>query len=376
MLGQYMEDKTDVQTRVNAALGASEAFLSFQERLAAVAKVDRPVMIVGERGSGKELAAVRLHYHSHRWQGPLVTVNCAALSENLLESALFGHEPGAFTGAVRLHRGLFEAAHAGTLFLDEISSMSARMQEKVLRVVEYQVLQRLGASRSLEVDVRIISATNADLRRMAVEGRFKADLLDRLSFEVLHVPPLRKREGDVALLAGHFAAQMAVTLGRTEAPRFGASALRMLESYPWPGNVRELKNVVERAVFRAGKSTVVREVVFDPFAAKGGDDPAEVATVSSRRQSRNSGEAQGRDGSDASRFDVNGEADDLAPLRGTASTEIQSLPEALANEERRHLARALHQARFNQREAARLLGLTYHQFRGLYRKHKQALNSP
>ncbi|SDB39401.1 psp operon transcriptional activator [Desulfonatronum thiosulfatophilum] len=339
---------TKTHSLFSEALGRSDAFLSFQEQLGAVAKVDRPVVIIGERGSGKELAAVRLHYHSTRWQAPLVTVNCAALSESLLESELFGHEPGAFTGAIRLRTGRFESAHQGTLFLDEIGTMPLTMQEKILRVVEYQVVERLGGSRPMEVDVRIVAATNANLKSMAESGRFKDDLLDRLAFEVLHVPPLREREGDVLLLAEHFAARMAVELGLSTAPRFSKKVLEILEGYPWPGNVRELKSVVERAVFRAKGSEVIRDVVVDPFARTGRkvvEASMEPSAVS--RQENGSTE------------------------RGAGLLESMNLPDALADLERRYLEHALRQARFNQRKAAKILGLRYHQFRGLYRKHSQ-----
>ena len=353
----------NITTSISAipeALGRSDAFLALQERIVAVAKVNRPVVIVGERGTGKELAAIRLHYHSHRWQGPLVAVNCSALSESLLESELFGHEPGAFTGAVRLRRGRFEAAHGGTLFLDEIGTMPLVMQEKILRVAEYQVVERLGGTAPLEVDVRIIAATNADLVALAAQGRFKPDLLDRLAFEVLRVPPLRERSGDAVLLAEHFAARMAVELGRSVPPRLSESVVKTLEAYSWPGNVRELKNVVERAVFRAGDAAVVKELALDPF----------VATPSA------AGIATG---------DNSGQAD--PPLRPSSPDTTTShpetveepffdrlsLPEAVDKLERRRLRQALRQARFNQRRAAEILGLRYHQFRGLYRQHRDVL---
>ncbi|WP_031386920.1 sigma 54-interacting transcriptional regulator [Desulfonatronum thiodismutans] len=350
---------TSIST-IPEALGGSDAFLALQEHIVAVAKVNRPVIIVGERGTGKELAAIRLHYHSHRWQGPLVAVNCSALSESLLESELFGHEPGAFTGAVRLRRGRFEAAHKGTLFLDEIGTMPLNMQEKILRVAEYQVVERLGGSSPLEVDVRIIVATNADLVALAAQGRFKPDLLDRLAFEVLRVPPLRERHGDAVLLAEHFAARMAVELGRFEPPRLSASVVKALETYSWPGNVRELKNVVERAVFRAGDATVIKELTLDPFAAM--PSAGRVATV-------------GKTAHEASspRSPLSDASTDHARTPEEPIPEQLSLPEAVDELERRRLRQALRQVRFNQRRAAEILGLRYHQFRGLYRKHREAL---
>ena len=201
-------------------LGQSNAFLDFQEMLSRAAKVDRPILLIGERGTGKELAAAKLHYLSQRWRGPLVALNCAALAPTLLESELFGHEEGAFTGANQRRTGRFEAATDGTLFLDEIAQIPTEVQEKILRVVEYGSFERVGSSRSIQVDARIIGATNADLPSLARQGRFKRDLLDRLSFDVLFVPPLRARGEDILLLANHFAARMAHELGWEALPRF------------------------------------------------------------------------------------------------------------------------------------------------------------
>ena len=200
------------------ALGQSEAFLEFQERLSRAAKVERPILLLGERGSGKELAASKLHYLSPRWQEPLVTLNCSALAPGLIESELFGHEAGAFTGAVSRRTGRFEAAHGGTLFLDEVGAVPVVVQEKILRVVEYGTFERVGNTEPIRVDVRIVGATNADLVGMAGEGSFKRDLLDRLSFEVLFLPPLRERQEDILLLSNHFASRMAHELGREEVP--------------------------------------------------------------------------------------------------------------------------------------------------------------
>ena len=322
------------------ALGQSDAFLHFQEQLSRVAPVERPVLIIGERGTGKELAAARLHYLSPRWQGPLVTLNCAALAASLLDAELFGHEAGAFTGASRLRKGRFEIADSGTLFLDEIANLSRQAQEKILRVVEYGAFDRVGGSGPVTVNVRIVGATNVDLPRRARAGAFKEDLLDRLSFEVLTVPPLRERTGDVELLTRHFAQRMAISLGFPEAPEFSARAMAMLAAHDWPGNVRELKNVVERAVYRSGPETV-RQVDFDPFASP--YRPAErggpKATAAQKTE------------------DAAGSVDLGVPLA-----------QAVRELEERYLAEALGEARHNQKKAAALLGLTYHQFRGLYRR--------
>ncbi|MGD2014696.1 MAG: sigma 54-interacting transcriptional regulator, partial [Desulfobacterales bacterium] len=240
----------ETPSRADEALGQSEIFLAFQERLSRVAPVNRPTLLLGERGSGKELAANRLHYLSKRWQGPFLTLNCSALSQSLIESELFGYEKGAFTGAAQRRIGRFETADGGSLFLDEIGNIPIEVQEKILRVVEYSTFERVGSSESIEVDVRIIAATNADVKALVAKNLFKQDLLDRLSFEVLMVPPMRERKEDILLLVNHFAGRMAVELGWTEIPQFSPEAVRALEEYQWPGNVRELKNVVERAVYR------------------------------------------------------------------------------------------------------------------------------
>ncbi|MDY0372447.1 MAG: sigma 54-interacting transcriptional regulator, partial [Sphaerochaetaceae bacterium] len=189
------------QTRyAQVPLGESEVFLNFQQTLSRAAKVNRSVLVVGERGSGKELAAIRLHYLSPRWQHALVTVNCAALPPSLIETELFGYEAGAFTGATKTRKGRFEEAEGGTLFLDEIGLIPLEVQEKILRVVEYGTFERVGSSKTHESDVRIVGATNTNLLTLCAVGKFKEDLLDRLSFEVLFLPPLRARGDDIILL--------------------------------------------------------------------------------------------------------------------------------------------------------------------------------
>ena len=330
--------------RLPEALGQSDAFLSFRERLSRVAPIERPVLLLGERGTGKELAAARLHYLSGRWQGAFVALNCSALSPSLIESELFGYEKGAFTGADQRRTGRFEAADGGTLFLDEIGSIPMEVQEKILRVVEYGVFERVGSPEAVEADVRIIGATNADLPALAEEGRFKRDLLDRLSFEVLVLPPLRDRREDILFLADHFAARMAYELGRDEVPQFSEEAGAGLEAHPWPGNIRELKNVVERAVYRSD-TPLIEEVVFDPFPA---------------------GPGTGGTPSGASRSEA-------LPCGGTEDLWAAPLREAVRSLEIRRLRRALEESRYNQKKAARALGLTYHQFRGLFRKHGDAV---
>jgi psp operon transcriptional activator len=325
---------------VQEAIGQSDAFLAFQERLSRVAPVDRPVVLIGERGTGKELAAQRLHFLSRRWQGPFVPLNSAALSPTLIEAELFGYEKGAFTGAVQRRQGRFEVAGGGTLFLDEIGSIPMEVQEKILRVVEYSRFERVGSAESIEVDVRIVAATNADLAAMAADGRFKQDLLDRLSFEVLYVPPLRHRRHDVLFLANHFAARMAYELGRESIPRFSRNAVAALENHPWPGNIRELKNVVERAVYRTDGNLISR-IEFDPFRS-----PFEASTEAARPGLH------------------------PAENRPAAEPTRESLKDAVWKVKVRLLKKALRASNFNQKAAADYLELTYHQFRGLYRQYR------
>lgn len=245
-------------------LGESEVFLNFQQALSRAATVNRSVLVVGERGSGKEIAATRLHYLSSRWQHNLVTVNCAALPPSLIETELFGYEAGAFTGATKTRKGRFEEAEGGTLFLDEIGLIPLEVQEKILRAVEYGTYERVGSSKTHESDVRIVGATNADLPTLCAQGKFKEDLLDRLSFEVLFLPPLRERGEDILLLAQFFAAKMALECGRSDMPVLTERIKSRLLAYPWPGNVRELKNVIERAVYRS-QGREIDTVQFNPF---------------------------------------------------------------------------------------------------------------
>lgn len=329
-------------------IGQAPAFLDLMERVSRVAPLDRPVLVIGERGTGKELIAARLHYLSPRWDRPLVTLNAAALPETLLDSELFGHEAGAFTGAVRQRRGRFELADGGSLFLDEIASTSLAVQERLLRVVEYGAFERIGGSATVQVDVRLIGATNVDLPSEAAAGRFRQDLLDRLAFDVLTVPPLRARREDIPLLAEHFGRAMAHDLGWPSFPGFGAEALAALVAHPWPGNVRELKNVVERAVYRAeAPGRRITRVEFDPF-----DSP--FRPTAPRTEAGHDDPVSGRRPAGA----IGWSADARVDFRqAVAAFERQLLEEALA----RH--------RHNQRATAAALGLTYDQLRNQLRKH-------
>ena len=247
-------------------IGQSNNFLEVLEQISQIAPLSKPVLIIGERGTGKELVAARLHYLSKRWDQNYLKLNCAALNENLLESELFGYESGAFTGANKRHEGRFERADKGTLFLDEIANTSGLIQEKLLRVVEYGEFERVGGSRTIKTNARLIAATNEDLPSMADAGEFRADLLDRLAFDVITLPPLRERIEDIMVLAESFAINMARELEFELFSGFTEKAKRAMLDYDWPGNIRELKNVVERSVYRCNNPHLpVHDLVIDPF---------------------------------------------------------------------------------------------------------------
>ncbi|MFT5482283.1 MAG: psp operon transcriptional activator [Halieaceae bacterium] len=330
-------------------IGNSPALAEALDQVSQLASINRPVLIIGERGTGKELAAERLHFLSPRWDETLDKVNCAAISEQLLESELFGHEPGAFTGATRTHRGRFERADGGTLLLDELATMSLRLQEKLLRLIEYGEFERLGGQQTLKVDVRLVAATNADLKLAAARGEFREDLLDRLSFDVVHLPPLRYRREDIAELAIHFATQICHEIQWEYFPGFSASALRELHQHNWPGNVRELKNAVERSVYRWGEQNgKVDTIVLDPFdspytqllvtPAVGVEIPAETPPVSN--------------------LAVEGPAEDM------------NFEESTAQFQRDLIRGALTATQGHQGRTAERLELSYNQLRGLLRKYQ------
>ncbi len=319
-------------------VGQASAFLDAVERASAAAALNRPVLVVGERGTGKEMIAERLHRLSPRWEEPLVALNCAALPESLIDAELFGYEAGAFTGATRARGGKFEEADGGTLFLDEIGTLTAAGQERLLRVIEYGELVRLGSNRALSVDVRVVAATNEDLPALAARGRFRADLLDRLSFEVITLPPLRHRREDIPLLADFFGRRMASEVGWRGFPGFARAAMEALMAHDWPGNVRELRNVVERAVYRWGDpDRPVGRIEIDPFESPW--------------------RPRGPGGTQAAATDG-----------GEPAFPVDFRTSVLAHE-RRLLDAAMERARHNQRKAAELLGLSYDQLRHALRRH-------
>src|SRR4051812_49411670 len=334
-------------------VGQSSSFLDAVERASRAAPLDRPVLVIGERGTGKELIAERLHHLSARWDGPLVVMNCAALPETLIEAELFGHEAGSFTGATKSRVGRFEEADGGTLFLDELATLSMAAQERLLRAVEYGEVTRIGASKPLNVDVRIVAATNEHLPRLAEEGRFRPDLLDRLSFEVVTLPPLRHRSSDIPVLADHFARRMALELEWDKWPGFSTGAMNRLLEYSWPGNVRELRNVVERAVYRWGDAeNPVDTVQFDPF-----ESPWRPLAESKARE-------------EAAAVEI------LPPLEGQAPPPqwdpgaCADFRLAIAEYEKAILAAALEKCRWNQRAAAAALSLSYDQLRHALKRHQ------
>jgi psp operon transcriptional activator len=310
-------------------IGESPAFLDMLAHVSQLAPLDRPLLLCGERGVGKEVIANRLVYLSSRWDKPFVKLNCAALAESLLDSELFGHEAGAFTGATRRRASRFELADGGTLFLDEVANASLAVQEKILRVIEYGCFERVGGNAEHHVDVRIIAATNADLPALAAAGRFRPDLLDRLAFDVILIPPLRERPSDIRLLARHFATRMTSELKRDYFAGFTDAALQRLEAAAWPGNVRELRNVVERSVYRMPRiDRPLDKLFFNPFnAAPNAPDPGPVV-----------------------------------PAALDFRAQVREYETSL-------LRKALEAGQFNQQRAARSLGLTYHQFRYYLRTH-------
>ena len=315
-------------------IGKSPSWVEALDHVSQLAPINRTALIIGERGTGKELIAERLHFLSPRWDQPFIKINCAAYTDSLLESELFGYEPGAFTGANRLHRGHFERAQDGTLFLDELGTLGDRVQEKVLRVIEYGEFERLGGQKTLRVDVRIAAATNADLQAMAAAGKFRHDLLDRLAFDVVHLPPLRRRREDIADLSEYFAVRMCHELGWELFPGFAQAAMGTLLDHTWPGNVRELKNVVERSVYRWGNpQEPIEQIIVDPFA----NDSVSAA--------------------------------DSAAVTETPAGPVE-FEQAVRDFEVQLLQKTLQRCQYHQGETAKQLGLTYNQFRGLYRKYR------
>ena len=302
-------------------IGESPAIHEVIDRIERVARIPRPVLVVGERGTGKELVARAIHAASGRQDRPFVAINCAAFPETLLESELFGHERGAFTGAEQRRQGRFEQAEGGTLFLDEIGNMPLAFQQKILRVIEYGTYTRLGGERELRSTARIVTATNTDLEQAIAKGRFLQDLYDRLAFEIVRVPPLRSRQGDIDVLARHFLDEFLKEVPALGAKRINPDTIVVLERYSFPGNVRELKSTIERAAYRDRTAQI---------------DPEDI---------------------------------DL-PVPG-ATPDGATFDERVEAFKRRQILEALAQSGGKQSKAAELLGLSYDQFRYYYRKYSE-----
>lgn len=302
-------------------IGDSPQIRTIREQIRRVARIPRSVLITGERGTGKELVARAIHESAGLKGKPIIVVNCAAFSDSLLESELFGHEKGAFTGAERRYVGKFEEANGGTLFLDEIGNMTLAFQKKIMRVVEYGTFRRIGGHTEIKVHTRVIAATNADLAALMEQEKFLPDLYDRLAFEEIHLPPLRERNGDVELLAQHFLDRFMKEVPAFRGKKLSPRALAVLKSYRFPGNIRELKNIIERAVYRDTTNHIL---------------PEDIGMLSS----------------------------------------VQALPEGGSFKERieayelQLVQQALDSAGGNQAKAARDLGLSYHQFRYYLKKYQ------
>jgi len=346
-------------------IGQSNSFLEVLEQISQIAPLSKPVLIIGERGTGKELVAARLHYLSKRWDQNYLKLNCAALNENLLESELFGYESGAFTGANKRHEGRFERADKGTLFLDEIANTSGLIQEKLLRVVEYGEFERVGGSRTIKTNARLIAATNEDLPSMADAGEFRADLLDRLAFDVITLPPLRERVEDIMVLAEHFAINMARELEFELFSGFTEKAKRAMLDYHWPGNIRELKNVVERSVYRCNNPHLpVHDLVIDPFESpyrpskrvKTQDRVISHAPVAPAEQPTQEATTSAQPSQQISSLKQSLEFP-LSLKTLSQDYEIDLIKSALEN------------CQYNQKKTADALELTYHQLRGYLKKY-------
>ena len=315
-------------------IGRSPSMLAVFELIETVARTTSTVLITGESGTGKELVARALHHHSLRRDRPFVALNCGALPETLLESELFGHMRGAFTGAESTKKGLVEVAEGGTIFLDEIGEMTSMMQVKLLRVLQERRYRRVGGIEEIEVDIRVIAATNQDLPKLVSDGRFREDLFYRINVIPMQLPPLRERREDIPLIAEHFLGKYR-TLMNKPVTGLSGEVLRLLESYAWPGNIRELENVIERAVALEQSPTVLAESL--PPALRAGDPgraaPAAAAAVSLP----------------SSGFDLERHVREV---------------------ERRFLAEALERAGGVQVRAAELLGMSFRSFRYYAKKYQ------
>lgn len=357
-------------------LGQSNNFLDVLEQISQIAPLSKPVLIIGERGTGKELVAARLHYLSKRWQQNYLKLNCAALNENLLETELFGYDSGAFTGANKRHEGRFERADNGTLFLDEIANTSGLIQEKLLRVVEYGEFERVGGSRCITTDVRLVAATNEDLPTLAESGQFRADLLDRLAFDVITLPPLRERLEDILMLAEHFAINMTRELEFELFSGFTEKAKRAMLEYHWPGNIRELKNVIERSVYRCNTPHLpVNDLVIDPFESPyrpNKRSSQQIKALNNVHIVQNEIEAEPMSNIHKVQ-DISNTNAELSTTSAFAIFTNTCFPKSLKTLSQHYeielIKSALAHCQYNQKKTAQALELTYHQLRGYLKKY-------
>jgi two-component system response regulator PilR (NtrC family) len=319
-------------------IGRSEAMLDVFKMIETVARTNSTILLTGESGTGKGLVAQAIHYHSLRRDRPVVAVNCGALPEALLESELFGHMKGAFTGAETNKKGLIEVAERGTVFLDEIGEMNAVMQVKLLRVLQERKFRRVGGLEETQADIRVITATNQDLSKLVAEGRFREDLFYRINVIGVHLPPLRDRREDVPLLAEHFLAKYSEQMGK-HITGLSNEALEVMQRYDWPGNIRELENTIERAVALESTPSILADSL--PPSVRGGDASRAVAALPAT----------------VSAADM-----DLPPEGFDLEAHVQQI-------ERDYLAEALKRAGGVQVKAADLLGMSFRSFRYYVKKY-------
>jgi len=317
-------------------IGRSEAMVRVFRLIETIAPTGSTVLISGESGTGKELVARAIHAQSLRRDRPFVALNCGALTETLLESELFGHMRGAFTGAATNKKGLIEVADRGTIFLDEVSEMSPVMQVKLLRVLQERTFRRVGGTEEIQADIRVIAATNRDLAAAVAEGRFREDLYYRINVIPLHLPPLRERREDIRLLAEHFVARFAARMGKA-ITGLSAAAVECLEAYAWPGNIRELENALERAVALETTPTILPESLPEPVRTGGGRVLALVPRTGENR-----------------------------PLLPDGGFDLERHIRAL---EREYIAEALRRANGVKVRAAELLGMSFRSFRYYLKKY-------
>ena len=324
----------EVDDRADAIVGICPAMQEVYKAIGRVAAQDVTVLITGESGTGKELVARALYQHSRRASGPFLPINCAAIPEQLLESELFGHEKGAFTGADRRRIGKFEQCHGGTLFLDEIGATSPLTQSKLLRVLQEQAFERLGGNETIRTNVRVLAATNTDMQAAVASGRFRLDLFYRLSIFTIHLPPLRERGADLQLLMGHYLRRFNRELSK-EVQSASPEALEVLRRYAWPGNVRELQSVLKQALLQATGAVLVPDFL-----------PASVKMATPLSPDRGTEETQREGGLEA-----------FIESRLQAGTQ-DLYAEALGRLERLLVTRVLRHTGGNQLQAAKILGIT------------------